>query len=154
MVNNQLNIVFGFFILVFFSSLASAQENEPQGFFLEDWEAKNAVSPPYVLAGQSTETATVTITVDLRDTITRVSKYVFGNNAVNWAGKMNEKDGLVESISNLRPNVLRWPGGNLSNEHFWDAVQDQGPEDIPPTLNVGPLQAGMNTSNWAMTLDE
>lgn len=154
MIKKQIIIRLAILSLGFFSSLAKAQENEPQGFFLDDWKAKNAVSPAYVLADQTTETATVTITVDLKDTISRVSKYVFGNNAVNWAGKMNKKTGLVESISCLQPNVLRWPGGNLSNEHFWDAVQDQGPEDIPPTLNVGPLQAGMNTSNWAMTLDE
>lgn len=154
MVNRQHNFVFGFFFLVFFSTQVRAQESEAQGFFLDDWQAKNAVSPPYVLAERSMEEASVTITVDLRDTITRVSKYVFGNNAVNWAGKMNKRPGLVSDISSLQPNVLRWPGGNLSNEHFWDAVQDQGPEDIPPTMNVGPLQAGMNTSNWAMTLDE
>lgn len=139
-----------FFSLIFFS----AQAQDPQEFFLDDWQPKSATSPQYVNTPQPTQPATVTITVDLNDTIAKVSNYIYGNNAIPWAGKMNTKATLVKDITNLKPNVLRWPGGNLSNEHFWDAVQDKGPTDIPPTLKINPLNAGMNTTNWAMTVND
>lgn len=67
---------------------------------------------------------------------------------------MNTNTGLLKNITNLSPNILRWPGGNLSNEHFWDAAQDKSPTDIPSTLKINPLNAGMNTTNWAMTVDD
>ncbi len=146
-INNLLVVLL---VLFFFSG--KAQYN--QGFFLDDWEPKEAVSPEYINTPQPEEPATVTISINLKDTITKVSKYVYGNNAINWAGKMNNKPTLVNDIYNLSPNVLRWPGGNLSNDHFWDAVQDKGPIDIPPDRKVGALQAGMNTTNWAMTVND
>ena len=143
-------------ILIFLLILIfiKGQAQNPQEFFLDDWQPKTAVSPNYVNTPQPAEPATVAITLDLRDTITKVSKYIYGNNAIPWAGKMNSKTILVKDISNLQPNVLRWPGGNLSNEHFWDAAENKGPADIPPTLIIGALQAGMNTTNWAMTVND
>lgn len=141
-------------IVIFISFALVGKAQVQQDFFLNDWQPKTAVSPKYINTPQPAGQATVTITVDLKDTITKVSKYVYGNNAVNWAGKMNNYPNLIKDISNLSPNVLRWPGGNLSNEHFWDAVQDKGPADIPPTLKVNALNAGMNTTNWAMTVNE
>lgn len=145
-----------FFLLSFvlILSVYRIAAQNPQEFFLDDWQPKTATSPLYVNTPQPAEAATVTISVDLKDTITKVSKYIYGNNAIPWAGKMNTKTTLVKDITNLKPNVLRWPGGNLSNEHFWDAVQDKGPTDIPPTLKINPLNAGMNTTNWAMTVND
>ncbi len=139
--------------LIISSTFAQTGKDSPQGFFLDDWQPKTAVSPKYINTTQPAEPATVTISVNLKDTVTKVSKYIFGNNAIPWAGKMNTKTTLIKDITNLQPNVLRWPGGNLSNQHFWDAVQDKGPSDIPPTLKINPLNAGMNTTNWAMTTD-
>ncbi len=140
--------------LLFLSILAHSQENNQQGFFLNDWEPKTAVSPNFTNTPQPVEPATVTITVDVKDTITKVSKYIYGNNAIPWAGKMNTKSTLIKDINNLSPNVLRWPGGNLSNEHFWDAKTGNGPKDIPPTLKINDLNAGMNSANWAMNLND
>lgn len=144
-----------FYILsiLFFLTIFMAKAQNPQDFFLDDWQPKTAISPDYINTPQPVEPATVTITVDLKDTITKVSKYIYGNNAVPWAGKMNTNTSIINDVSNLAPHVLRWPGGNLSNEHFWDAVQGKGPTDIPPTLKINELNAGMNTSNWAMTTD-
>ena len=148
-----MRILFTFSILLL-NTTFYGKAQVPQEFFLDDWQPKTAVSPNYVNTPQPMDPATVTITVDLKDTITKVSKYIYGNNAIPWAGKMNTKAALLKDISNLKPNVLRWPGGNLSNEHFWDAVENKGPSDIPPTLKINPLNAGMNTTNWAMTVND
>lgn len=141
-------LIFTFCIFAF-----TVKSQVPQEFFLNDWQPKTAVSPDFVVTPQPSLPANVTVTVNMKDTVTKVSKYIYGNNAINWAGKMNNNATLVKEISNLKPHVLRWPGGNLSNEHFWNAVQGKGPTDIPPTLKINELNAGMNTSNWAMTVD-
>lgn len=125
----------------------------PQGFFLDSWQPKTCVSPVYVDTPQPEGTATVVVAVDFNNKIAKVGKYVYGNNGVPWAGKMNTDATLMKNISNLSPNILRWPGGNLSNEYFWDAVEGKGPTDIPASMKVNVLNAGKNTSNWAMTLD-
>lgn len=140
-------------LLIFSLLIFNSEAQDPQEFFLDDWQPKFANSPQYVNTPQPADAATVVVTVDLNDKITKVSKYIYGNNAVPWAGKMNNDANLVKHIKNLSPNVLRWPGGNLSNEHFWDAVEGKGPTDIPPTLKINALNAGMNTTNWAMTVD-
>ena len=142
-----LTVMFAFLI-----SLINAQN--PQGFFLDGWQPKTAISPAYVNTAQPDEPATVTITVNMNDTLTKVCQYVFGNNAINWAGKMNTNTSIIKDVGNLNPHVLRWPGGSESDVHFWDAVQYQGPTDVPPTITIAPLNAGMNTTNWAMTTDE
>lgn len=141
------------FLLLTFSMLHSLAQN-PQEFFLDDWQPKIVESPSYINTAQPTNPATVTVTVNFENKLTKVSKYIYGNNGVPWAGKMNNNSGLMKDIKNLQPNILRWPGGNLSNEHFWDAVQGGGPTDIPPTMEINALNAGMNTTNWAMTVND
>lgn len=144
-------------VLVVISGLLPAtvksQGPNPQGFFLDDWQPKTVESPLYENINQPSDEATVTITVNPSEKLAKVSKYVYGNNGVPWAGKMNNDAALVKNIRNLSPNILRWPGGNLSNEYFWDAVEGKGPADLPPTMKVDVLNAGKNTANWAMTLD-
>ena len=126
---------------------------QPQGFFLKDWQPLTIASPVYVYSPQTGEIATATILVDFSNKITKVSKYVYGNNGIGWAGKMNNDDVLMRNIRNLNPHILRWPGGNLSNEYFWDAAEGKGPSDIPPSQKTGALNAGKATSPWVMTLD-
>lgn len=141
-------IMFGFYL--FSVSLIQAQS---QGFFLNDWQTKTCERPDYITTPPTLETATVTVNVDFNNKMTKVSKYVYGNNGVGWAGKMNEDATLMNHINNLSPNLIRWPGGNLSNEYFWDAVQGNGPKDIPSTRTVDVLNAGRTTANWAMSLE-
>jgi len=152
---NQLIMKYFYTIIFLFGlSVFESKAQNPQEFFLDDWQPKTAVSPEYVNTPQPTEPATVTVTIDLKDTISKVSKYVYGNNAIPWAGKLNTKASLIEDINKLSPNVLRWPGGNLSNEHFWDAKPGKGPTDIPPTMKINDLNAGMTTASWVLNLND
>ena len=143
-----------YFIAILFclpSYLAEAQN--PQGFFLDNWQPKTCTSPEYIDEIHPEGTATVNIAVDFNTKIAKVSKYIYGNNGVPWAGKMNTDAALMKNIQNLSPNILRWPGGSLSDSYFWEAVDGKGPTDIPSTIKVDVLNAGRNTANWAMTLD-
>lgn len=142
--------VFLCFFSIFFYAVGWSQ---PQGFFLDDWQPRTAVKPDYINTPSTSEPAAATVTINFSQKIAKVSRYVFGNNGVPWAGKMNTDATMMTNIRNLSPNILRWPGGNLSNEYFWNAVEGKGPTDLPPTMKVDVLNAGKNTANWAMTLD-
>ncbi|MFC2138487.1 carbohydrate-binding protein, partial [Bacteroidota bacterium] len=142
------NQLIAFLAIIFIFCISQAQD---PGFFLEDWESKTAIVPEFTSAGKPTETATSTINIDIDDRINKVPKYVYGNNAITWAGKLHENPTLVNNIQNLYPHVLRWPGGNLSNEYFWNRSSDERPEDIPSDMNP---RYGVNDNNWELSTDE
>lgn len=141
-------------IFVCFNFINFNQAQQPQGFFLNDWQPKTIVSPGFIITPQTNASATVAMNVDFASKINKVSKYVYGNNAIPWAGKMNQKSGLMNNISNLNPHVLRWPGGNNSNAYYWDASEVNLPTDIPSPQSLSATNLGRSTANWVMTLDD
>jgi len=122
------------------------------GFFLDDWEPKSADIPNYDLVEKSTIEPTISITIDMADKNKKVSKYIYGNNAVAYGGGMTENQPLVKNIQNLSPNVLRWPGGNLSNEYFWNKSANDKPDDIPSSLSNPWF--GKNVGDWQLSTDQ
>lgn len=140
-------------LLIFIFSAYLNHAQHPQGFFLDNWKAKTAVSPSYTVENPTTANATVIVDVDFSHKIAKVSPYIYGNNSIPWAGKLNNDAALVKNIQNLSPNILRCPGGSLSDEYFWNASETTLPKDIPPTFKPGTLQCGKTTANWAMTID-
>jgi len=117
-------------ILVYFLFLGlflNAQDT--QGFFLDDWQQKSIISPAYddttLIIGR---TPTI-VAINFDDTIAKVSQYIYGNNANPWSGDMNQDGQLLKYINGLDPHVLRWPGGNLSNNYFFNLYTR--PTDIP-----------------------
>ena len=136
--------------------LASAQA--PQGFFLEDWQPRTTTSPSYIDVPQATNKVVVAITVDFVDTLTKVSKYLFGDNANLWTGTMANNATLMKHIKNRDIGLLRGPGGSISDVFFWNRRADQRPADIPATL-MGSTEAnypwyGDRPNSWeAWTMD-
>ncbi len=149
----MMKILFAIILFLQLSVITGSAQN-PQEFFLDDWQPKTVESPQYTNTPQPSEPATVTVSVFFNDTITKVPKYVYGNNGVPWARKMNNNSGLMEDITKLQPNVLRWPGGNLSNTYFWNASPGNGPSDIPPDMEIKVINTGVHTASWAMTLND
>ena len=128
-----------------------------EGFFLNDWTAKTFTAPLYTTATQPTGSATVTVNVDYSNVITKVPKYLFGNNTNPYMGQLVSDPVLINNIKSLSPNVLRFPGGSLSDVYFWDG---NVPTDIPVNLydtNGNPTAAsywyGNNTAGWTLSLD-
>ena len=145
----------------------SYAQTAPQDFFLDDWKAKIITNPVSVAIPITATAPTVTVTVDAANVITKVSKYIYGHNAAAWNNnKMNQDVPLLNTITKLRPNVLRWPGGNMSNDYFWNATsQATCPKDLPPattTTSVQPpstfkfndLFYGANQNSWTLSLDK
>jgi len=127
------------------------------GFFLDDWAPKTFTAPAYADTTKPSAATTVTINVDYSNVVTKVSKYLFGNNTNPYMGQMVTEPVLINSIKNLSPNVLRFPGGNISSVYFWNGVI---PADAPANLydsNGNSVAAGYwlgnNTASWTLSLD-
>lgn len=118
------------------------------GFFLDDWKERSAEIPAHLKKGKSGDDPSVQISVDGASVLNKVPTYIYGNNAVTWGGNMNLHATVMTDINKLAPNVLRWPGGNLSNQYFWSLSPGDGPEDIPPDIEA---QYGMNVADWRMS---
>jgi len=122
-----------------------------QQFFLDDWEPKTITSPIDFLEGESsTNQSIVNVILNFADTVSKVSKYNFGNNTNTYSSRMWDNLELVSNLKNLNPHVIRYPGGNLSNEFFWDREPGNKPTDIPSNINVW---YGMDESDWTMSVD-
>ena len=131
-----------------------------QGCFLVDYHKKNAVIPPYEDHKQPDLYPTVNITVNHSDTLAKVSRFIYGNNANPYMTQMVTEPDLLNNIRRLSPNIIRFPGGNLSSVFFWNSAKDQPPADAPLKIADadGNLQNagywyGRNSESWTLSLD-
>ena len=114
----------------------------PQGFFLDNWGPKTITSPENNDILQVSRPVTVAATVDYQDTITKIPRFMFGDNANLWTGCMSDNKGLMKNIANRNIGVLRGPGGSISDVFFWNLNVDHRPADVPQTLS------GSTEVNW------
>jgi hypothetical protein len=128
--------------------------------FLEDWEPKTARIPPYQEAVKTTSAPTVVVTINASDTLGKVSKYLYGNNANLWMSQMVTETALLDHINLLGPNIIRFPGGNVTNVFFWNAAVNQPLVDVPDSLyndQGKKVRAGYwygkNADSWTLSLD-
>lgn len=134
-------------IFICFLSLSIVHGQDP-GFFLDDWHQKAAILPLSQWKEKPGNEASLQVRVDAGEALKKIPTYVYGNNAVTWGGNMNLHPTIMKDINQLKPHVLRWPGGNLSQEYFWNLSSDQPPEDVPE--NFSP-RYGVNDDNWQMS---
>jgi len=128
----------------------------PQGFFMAGWQPRTAVIPDFTNVPAVTDPVTVAVTVDFADTLTKVSPYLFGDNANLWTGPMSDNATLMKNITNREQGVMRGPGGSTSDAFFWN--MNSRPPDVPATLMNDPANAtwpwyGQRAENWTMHVD-
>src|SRR5258707_10742394 len=76
------------------------------GFFLDDWQPKTFVAPTSTDVSATTTTATTdTINIDLNNVVTKIPKYIFGNNANQWMGQIVDQPSLMGYLKDLNPDV-------------------------------------------------
>src|SRR5574341_718827 len=134
---------------------------EPVNCFLADFEPKSATIPPYEDVEKTMEAATVTVIINTADTLGKISKYLYGNNANLWMSQMVTEPVLLNHLRLLSPNIIRFPGGNITNVFFWNSAVNQPPADVPDSLfdsNGRKIPAnfwwfGKNTANWTLSTD-
>ena len=130
----------------------------PQGFFMAGWTPRTATVPEYTDVPAVTDPVTVAVTVDFSDTVTKVSPYLFGDNANLWTGPMSDDATLMKHIANRDQGVMRGPGGSTSDAFFWNRGVTQRPPDVPLTLLNDPSNSswpwyGQRAENWTMHAD-
>ncbi|MGH2642940.1 MAG: alpha-L-arabinofuranosidase [Chitinophagaceae bacterium] len=129
------------------------------GFFLNNWQPKS-FTPPANVKDTSTFAGAgdVTISVDMNNVITKVSPDIFGNNSNLWMGQMVTQPTLIKYITDLSPNIIRGPGGSISDVYFWNQSSSP-PSDAPDSIYISGSKTasgywyGENTQSWTLTLD-
>lgn len=148
-------------MLLLVTSIMSHAQN-PQGFFLNDFEEKSITSPSYKNQEKPSKSSTATVVIDYEHVVAPVSKYIYGNNTNPYMTQMVDQPVLIDNIKTLAPNLIRFPGGNISSVYFWNASDKNGlPVDAPEYIiddqgkNSGsyPYWYGGNTSGWTLSLD-
>ena len=109
-------------VTIYFFLLCSTSGYSQLTTLFEDWEIRNYSVPINVT--QSTEIAsnsTVNINVNLSNQIGDVLPTHFGTNLTHFLGEssLNETD-FMDNLNNLGDVFFRYPGGNGSNQFFWD----------------------------------
>jgi len=124
--------------------------------FLNDFEPKNAVIPLYEDFEKPNVPPAVFITVDVNDTIGKVSKYIFGNALAVWIGGVSlNNNPLISHLQKLSPTLIRYPGGSWSDIFFWNG----NPGNLPDSLIDGQtghkylFQPQYGTGSWPTTVD-
>jgi hypothetical protein len=117
-------------ILLYVTSLSLFAQDK--NCFLEDFVPKKASIPISVLANKTTNIPTATVTVSA-DTLSKISKYVFGNALAVWMGNNTSNSTFLKNVQTLNPSLIRFPGGSWSNIFFWNG----NPTDVPDSIYDG-----------------
>jgi len=138
------------------------------GFFLDDWTPKTFAAPTSTTASVAATKPTDTINIDLNNVIAKVPKYLFGNNVNSWMGQIvdgtNSNPKLMGYLSDLHPNVLRFPGGSISDIYFWNSPLNTPPADVATTIYESGASKAVDATyywygthptsdNWTISLD-
>lgn len=130
------------------------------GFFLDEWTPKNFTAPTYVDGDVPGAGASVFVTIDASKIITKVPAPVFGHNANIWMSQLVTEVPLMNHLKNLKPNVIRFPGGSISDIFFWNALPNQKPADAPANLlNADGVASpagywyGKNGDYWTLSVE-
>lgn len=129
------------------------------GFFMGDWQEKNFTAPSYT-DGTVPAAAAATITIDRANVLTKVPRFLFGNNANLWMGQYVTEPALINHINQLQPHIIRFPGGSISDVFFWNAEKNIKPAGAPIDLmnaagekSPAGFWYGKNTDSWTCSVD-
>ncbi len=130
------------------------------GFFMNEWQSKNFSAPDSKDTAMPAS-ASITVTVDASTILTKISPVLFGNNANLWMGDFITQPNLLQYITDLKPHIIRFPGGSISDVFFWNQPKDAKPADAPDNLmNADGVASpagywyGKNTESWTCSVDK
>ena len=139
--------------------------NEVSDLPFQAWSSKTfSLSSGYDDVPQSTGLKAVDVTVNFSKRITKVSKYVYGNNANCYTVWMQSDMTLMQKMNQLNMGVMRIPGGSISDVYFWNrkgvyenyAIKSIDPPitDIPATIDPWIGKRVQDFENWSMGVDQ
>ncbi|HRH50405.1 MAG TPA: alpha-L-arabinofuranosidase [Panacibacter sp.] len=131
------------------------------GFFLDEWTPRSFTAPTYNEETVTSSAAQSTVTVDASAIITKIPLSIFGQNAVWWMGPVSTTPAAITHITNLHPQIIRFPGGSSSDAYFWNGAQGVNPAGAPAMItdkDGNKKEPGYNygktTYNWQCNLDD
>jgi hypothetical protein len=128
---------------------------------MDNWQAKTFTVPGSVTDMALTNSAaSVTVTVNTGQVVTKMPANFFGNNSNLWIGQLNKEPVFMNHLSNFQPRIIRGPAGSVSDVFFFNALNNTPPADAPKQLvkadgtteNAG-YWYGKNTDNWTFSID-
>jgi hypothetical protein len=130
------------------------------GFFQNDWKARSFVAPDVVNGTLPSGSVTDSLTINVNNVIAKVPQYVYGNNSNLWTGQTVNQPALMQYLTDLSPNIIRGPGGSISDVYFWNGTDaNPAPSDAPANLlnSSGTSSAagywyGGNAASWTFSL--
>ena len=132
------------------------------GFFGNGWKTKNFITPDVLPGAVPSITPTDSLTINVNKVLVKVPPYVYGNNSNLWTGQTVTQPALMQYLTDLSPNIIRGPGGSISDVYFWNSTDaNPAPSDVPSNLlnSDGTLGGanwwwyGGNTASWTFSLD-
>lgn len=132
------------------------------GFFGDAWKARSYTLSAVQAGVVTTGSATDSLTINVNKVLVKVPPYVFGANSNLWSGEMNKQPALVQYLSDLSPNIIRGPGGSISDIYFWNGTDaSPAPPDAPANLlNAAGVSGpagywyGGNNASWTQSLSD
>jgi hypothetical protein len=107
------------------------------GFFSNNWAPRTFAGPGDSGTSALATSAPVTdsLTINVNDVLAKVPPTVFGNNSNLWMGQIVTQPSLMQYIGDLSPNVIRGPGGSISDVYFWNGTAAApAPGDVPDSI--------------------
>lgn len=153
------NIIFILTLSLILLSEISTFAQDSQGFFLDDFQPKMSYNPKYQNCEPPSVIPTIKVSINVNDTIAKVSKYIYGNNANIYMTQMVTEPNLIKYIRDLSPKIIRYPGGNLTNQFFWNEKKGNHPPDVLDSVMINPKMKksdfwyGMSDDTLTLSLD-
>ncbi len=130
------------------------------GFFMNDWVAKNFTIPQYIDVAKPSGAVTSFVTVDASTIITKVPPAVYSHNSNSWMGQIATEPVLMNHLTNLKPGIVRFPGGSISDVYFWNKPFNTPPADAPAQLldangvaTAAGYWGGKTNDSWTISVD-
>ncbi|MBN2775177.1 MAG: T9SS type A sorting domain-containing protein [Prolixibacteraceae bacterium] len=127
----RIKILFFIFCIICLNVLFVNGQNQTN-CFLNDFEPKSATIPVFELADKTLEAPNVTVKI-YADTLSKISRYIFGNAWAVWVGNVTNDPVLLNNVQTLNPSLIRFPGGSWADIFFWNG----NPADIPDSIYDG-----------------
>lgn len=132
------------------------------GFFGNGWKPKTFVAPAVIEGTVSSGIPTDSLIINVNKVLVKVPPYVYGNNSNLWSDQIVTQPALMQYLMDLSPNIIRGPGGSISDVYFWNGTDAQpAPADVPSNLlNADGTLGGANwwwyggnNASWTFSLD-
>jgi hypothetical protein len=131
------------------------------GFFMNNWVAKTFTVPSAATdKAAPAEAADATVTINTGQVITKIAPSYFGNNTNPYIGQIGTDATMLSQLTSLAPQIIRAPGGSISDLYFFNAASNAQPAGAPDSLRDASGTSyrnyywyGKNTDSWTQSID-